>query len=146
MQFADTTAPVAAQGHQDFQRAASTKRLKTPDAYTAGGILKKSNSTPDLAGLTLGAQGGAVPRAETVKVQFDEATLTKLAAERAIDKINRPSPRKGLKRSAQSCPDLASLAEEESEEYEERGKLSGFHEDLVEAGHLVAAACSPIEE
>jgi hypothetical protein len=117
MQFANGgIALPAGEEYQDFQRAASTKRLKTPDAYSTGGILKKSTSTPDLAGLTLATAGNSPSRTETAKVQFDEATLSRLAAERAVDKIRRPPLRKGLKRSAQSCPDLAALAEEGEEE------------------------------
>ena len=46
------------------------------------------------------------------KVQFNEAELDAIAKSREKEKLKRNPFRKSLKRSAQSCPDLAALAEE----------------------------------
>ena len=105
---------LAAEGG-DFQRATCTKRLKSNEG---GSILKKSSSISDLAGLTLTKSASASKLPQTVepsdrpvtpKVQFNEAELIKLVQERNVDKLSKPLFKKGLKRSAQSCPDLASL-------------------------------------
>ena len=96
---------LAAEGG-DFQRATCTKRLKSNEG---GSILKKSSSISDLAGLTLTKSASASKSPQTVepsdrpvtpKVQFNEAELIKLVQERNIDKLSKPSFKKGLKRSA----------------------------------------------
>ena len=46
------------------------------------------------------------------KVQFNEAELDAIAKNREKEKLKRNPFRKSLKRSAQSCPDLAALTEE----------------------------------
>ena len=129
---------------QDYQRATSTKRFKAPDGYGTlkNGILKKSSSISDIAGLSLnndvnnnqqvspksssksngnynnlssGTQSPSGIRSltESPKVQFNEAQLNAIAKSLEKDKKKKKKPfRKSLKRSAQSCPDLVALAEE----------------------------------
>ena len=127
---------------QDYQRATSTKRFKAPDGYGTlkNGILKKSSSISDIAGLSLNndvnnnqqvspksssksngnynnlSSGNQSPSGirsltESPKVQFNEAQLNAIAKSLEKDKKKKPF-RKSLKRSAQSCPDLVALAEE----------------------------------
>ena len=121
---------------EDFQRASSTKRFKSPGGYgtLTNGILKKVSSNPDIAGLSLTdgkksvkstsaakADGYISPNSKgymsrtntsSPKVQFNEAELDAIAKSRKKEKLKRNPFRKSLKRSAQSCPDLAALAEE----------------------------------
>ena len=130
----------------DFQRATSTKRYKSNEGYGTlkNGILKKSSSISDIAGLCLNNSNDNKPLADTTrgvspdtgvnasnssnkptnisrshtespKVQFNEDELKAIAKSLEKDKKQKPF-RKSLKRSAQSCPDLAALAEEKMHE------------------------------